>query len=509
MTEPSTRPATPDLGGLPSAARVAGVTVLAVVAAVLAGWFLDVAWLRELGPSAATTKVNAALGLGALAAFLLWPGSRWTWVASALAVVIGVLTLVQTSVGVDLGIDQLLVRDTDPGSKLPGRMSVATATSLVALGAAQLLLRADRARVAQGLLLVPGSLAVLALLGWGFRVEDLYAIGPHSTMAEQSAATLGVLVLATAALVPGGLVPWVVLSRRLGAGLARRMLPVVVLVIPMIGFIALEGENADLWSDRFGHALMAGVVGAVFAVAILTAARQLDVIDAGRATALTELAELNQSLREGRDAEWRRAEALALDLEEQQQQFRRAISKVDDLVWTVQITPEEQDPVRLVFASPNATGVFGGQIPDRPRSVGTLLRLIHPDDRAVTEEFLKRIVAGEHAEGEVRIRGFDGVDRWLWVRGAPRRIGPHLFCDGIATNITERQELAHQREEMLHLEQEQVRALRDLNRMRDEFLAMAGHELRSPLTSVLGFAELLLMDESLTSAQRSLAGVIV
>ena len=45
-------------------------------------------------------------------------------------------------------------------------------------------------QVAQALLVVPGAFAVLALLGWGFGVEDLYGIGPYSTMAEQTAVML-------------------------------------------------------------------------------------------------------------------------------------------------------------------------------------------------------------------------------------------------------------------------------------------------------------------------------
>ena len=196
--------------------------------------------------------------------------------------------------------------------------------------------------------------------------------------------------------------------------------------------------------------------------------------------------------------------------EEQQQQFRRAISKVDDLVWTVEVTPDGPDPVELVFATPNATGVFGGADPGRsaqrraPCCAGYTRTTV-----PVSEQFLKAVTAGEHAEAEVRVRGFDGSERWLWVRGAPRRVGDRLFCDGIATNVTERQELARQREETLRLEQEQVRALRELNRVREEFLAVAGHELRSPLTSVLGFAELLLEDDSLTPEQRRWAQVIV
>lgn len=500
---------TPDTRTVPRVARVTGAAVLVFAVLVGVGWVVDVRTLTALGASDVTVKLNTAVGLGAVAGYLLVPRSRLGPALAMAAAAIGVLTLVQPVMGVELGLDELVVRDPDPGTAPPGRMALATAAGLAGLGVAQLFLWAGRARVAQALLTVPGALATLALLGRGFDVEALYGIGPYARMAESTAISLTALVIGTAACVPGGLIPWLLLDRGLGAGLARRLLPVVLFVIPAIAFLTLQGAGARLWDERFAHALMAGAIGLVFVTVTLVVAHQLDGVDAQRATVLQELADLNESLREGRDAEWRRAEALTRDLEEQQQQFRRAISKVDDLVWTVEVTPDGPEPVELVFASPNATGVFGGDIPDGPRSVDMLLRLLHPDDLVTTKEFLDAVTDGRPAEAEVRVRGLDGNERWLWVRGAPRRVGTHLFCDGIATNVTERQELAQQREEMLRREQEQVRSLRELNRMREEFLAVAGHELRSPLTSVLGFAELLLEDETMTGEQRRHAKVIV
>ena len=62
--------------------------------------------------------------------------------------------------------------------------------------------------------------------------------------------------------------------------------------------------------------------------------------------------------------------------------------------------------------------------------------------------------------------------------------------------------MAERREHLLALEQEQVRKLVQLNQLREELLAVTGHELRTPLAVVRGYAELLLQDPGLTDVQR-------
>ena len=59
------------------------------------------------------------------------------------------------------------------------------------------------------------------------------------------------------------------------------------------------------------------------------------------------------------------------------------------------------------------------------------------------------------------------------------------------------------------LEQEEARK-EELDRLKDEFVLTASHELRSPLTSVQGFAELLMLDaDSLTPRQRETVEIIL
>ncbi|GGS72486.1 hypothetical protein GCM10010156_34190 [Planobispora rosea] len=208
----------------------------------------------------------------------------------------------------------------------------------------------------------------------------------------------------------------------------------------------------------------------------------------------------------GRYKERRRAEELTLALAASRRHLDRIINQLSDFVWTIEVTADRR--ILPVYTSPDSTGVFGGTIPRGSNILRLIREHIHPDDIPAFEAYRTTLASGEPSEVEFRITGADGVVRWLWTRAIPRREDDRLFIDGISTNVTERHQLAEERERLLVREQEQVRRLRELDRMKDELVAMVSHELRSPIGAIRGYAEMLLDEPGLPDEHRMFVDVI-
>jgi len=102
-------------------------------------------------------------------------------------------------------------------------------------------------------------------------------------------------------------------------------------------------------------------------------------------------------------------------------------------------------------------------------------------------------------EGSVRgLVGFNAVHRTaLWPEEVIDQVA--AVSDAIATALTRRDAAAA----VANARDEAERA----NALKDEFLARISHELRTPLNAVLGFSELLLLDEADQSRKRLLEAV--
>jgi PAS domain S-box-containing protein len=118
------------------------------------------------------------------------------------------------------------------------------------------------------------------------------------------------------------------------------------------------------------------------------------------------------------------------------------------------------------------------------------LAMVHPDDRQLVIDAGARSLRGEPLQYEFRVRRADGQWRWIASRSLPARDarGRVVRLTGANWDVTDARNAEQERQERIAAQRESL--------AKSQFLARMSHELRTPLNAVLGFAQLLLIDDA-------------
>lgn len=161
-------------------------------------------------------------------------------------------------------------------------------------------------------------------------------------------------------------------------------------------------------------------------------------------------------------------------LRESQERLRNAVEAADVGTWRVDLR-------RGVDSGDTGLHrILGVGAPEFAHAFETRFSYIHPDDRTRAEDAWWAAIDGADVyDVEVRIIRPGGEERWIRDRGRVVRglLNEPLYVTGAAVDITERI-LAE-------------KALREEDRQKDQFLAVLGHELRTPLAPLRTGLELL------------------
>jgi PAS domain S-box-containing protein len=247
--------------------------------------------------------------------------------------------------------------------------------------------------------------------------------------------------------------------------------------------------------------------------------RELALVVATSAASAAIVTRLGRMRRTGNDnlvrrlqgSDRQRAEEVEEALRESEERLRLACASAQAGTWDWDIEKNQllwsEDTYRMHGLDPSTHPQM---------SYERWLRSVHPEDRARADERAQQVLAQGQSDyqSELRIIHPMGGLRWILARGRVHYDihGQPVRMLGIALDITERrraEEMARaaqaQAERSLaqlheaHAERAQLlereRAARaeaeKASRLKDEFLATLSHELQTPLTSILGWAQIL------------------
>ena len=434
---------------------LAGLVTVLLGLTVLLGWHTQNALLVQILPELVPMQYNTALaflGVGTASAALCLARRSISVVLGLAIALLGSLTLLQYLLGVDFGIDELLMRHyIQVETSHPGRMAPNTALCFLLTGIAIALLASHagkkyRAIVAQILALLVTAMSTTALLGYVLGSEDAYGWGALTRMAPHTALgfigiSVGLLAYSSTALVeqvstvplwvPGGLyVAVLVIDLQTPAGFAAG-----VAYVPLV--------FCCLWFAR----PYVAYVCAIFSTALIA----LGYVASHSSAEVSEIAVVNRGL--SLLAVWVTAVIVFLYMSTS----ARLTAKNDQLelaleggalgLWDWKVTSGK---VRYSSQWYQITGYAPDEVDSEPSAFE---RLVHPDDLLDARKQFNRYLSGEEPEyrSDFRIRHKSGEWRWVHARGkvvATDTNGSASRVLGFHVDITDRK-LAEERLRLL------------------------------------------------------------
>jgi two-component system, cell cycle sensor histidine kinase and response regulator CckA len=244
-------------------AAALGWYALAMGLVAFAGWVFDVRRLTAWGGGISIQPNTALAAVAAGAGLVLLTQGRGRAVVplGTLCALIGLATLFEHASGIHLGIDALLTFGrpwASTATVAPGRMGPPAATSLSLLGIGLLAARGGRGarQTAAALGLATVTISALSIIGYLFGANSLYAVAPLTAIALPTTTMIVAVALGLVTALPDSQ-PMRTLLEPSGAGLlARRALPLIIVVPLLLGLLRLHGQQAGWYDTGMGTALL-------------------------------------------------------------------------------------------------------------------------------------------------------------------------------------------------------------------------------------------------------------
>jgi PAS domain S-box-containing protein len=426
-------------------ARVCALAVASMGGLVLLGWTIQNNTLIHLVTGLAPMVVNTATSFlfTGLAFFLItYPDQKLLRNIAVgmlmLVSILALLTLLEYTFQINLGIDIAPIKNTAGPNPYLGRMSVLTSLNFFIVSKcllADALGWKDKKWVAQYIMLLALFVALLALASILFGAVHYYS--DLTTMALHT--TLGFLVLCIGyfAFHAKEGIGALILSKSLAGLLIRSILIPLGIIYPILSFVRLSGEKAGFYNAEGGTVFMMVAGLGLFTIIALIAAQMVSRLD------------------------------------REKEQYKKFFELSSEML----VIAGTDGYIKLTSSA--FTKILGYS--EEEVSVSTFFAFIHPDDHSKAEVELVKLGSGVSISAfPLRLKTKTGlVKHFLWSVTPDKTTGD-LFAAGY--DITEIKEA------------EQVRALAEKlstqNKQLADFAHIVSHNLRSPVGNLTALLEL-------------------
>jgi PAS domain S-box-containing protein len=184
-------------------------------------------------------------------------------------------------------------------------------------------------------------------------------------------------------------------------------------------------------------------------------------------------------------------------IRESEQKYRSITENIDDFLYTFERSGKYLRPLFYTASVEKVTGYTQSEFLSDPR---LFLKIIHPDDfNSLKKKLATLWSSGLHSSSELEFRIINKSGNLVCIRNKVNIVrdnrGGIQKIYGLVSDIT----LRKRAEEEL---KESAENLKKLNEAKDRFLSIISHDLRTPFSSILGFTDLLLTDETLSEEEK-------
>ncbi len=184
-------------------------------------------------------------------------------------------------------------------------------------------------------------------------------------------------------------------------------------------------------------------------------------------------------------------------IKDSEEKYRSITENLDDFFWMAE---QVNNKLKLIFFTQSVqkiTGRFQVEYLKNPRLI---FKIIYPDDFLMVKNKLKNLFVNYYKNmEEMELRIVHKAGNIVWIRNKTKVIrdkdGVVQKMYGLVSDISLEK----------HAEAEIKKTaddLKKLNDAKDKFISIISHDLRTPFSSILGFTDMLLNDDELTTDER-------